>query len=122
MSVRERRHRRVSSHRDVINGAHGGSASPNNDNACMETINGDDDADLRDRIDPRIEKEIEHLSKMSDSGVACVILEDLRKKRLRDPPALDPRSSSRTPSASTEPPYKTRYESSVYACRNILSI
>ena len=44
-----------------------------------------------------------------------VILEDLRKKRLQQM-LLDPRSSSRTPSASAEPPYRPRYDSPLFAC------
>jgi len=76
----------------------------------------DDDEDDKPPVDPRIEKDIELLSKMPDSGAAMIILEDLRKKQTLELPPLDPRSASRTPSAATEPPYKTRYESSIFAC------
>jgi len=65
--------------------------------------------------DVKTEREINELSKMTDSGAAMVILEDLRKKKL-EKSTLDPRSSSRTPSAATEPPYRPRYDSPVFAC------
>lgn len=64
---------------------------------------------------PKIEREIEELSKIPDSGAAKVILEQLKKKKY-ETPTLDPRSASRTPNAASEPPYKTRYESSIFAC------
>ena len=54
-------------------------------------------------VDKKIEKEIEELSKMTHSGAAKVILGDLKKMKT-DGPILDPRSASRTPNASVEPP------------------
>lgn len=65
----------------------------------------------------KMAKEINELSKMSDSGsgAAAVILRDLRKKR-SESPTLDPRNASRTPSAATEPPNKPRYETPYFAC------
>jgi len=73
----------------------------------------DDDDDVI--TDVKTEREINELSKMTDSGAAMVILEDLRKKKL-EKSTLDPRSSSRTPSAAMEPPYRPRYDSPVFAC------
>jgi len=67
------------------------------------------------KVDPRIDKDIEELSKLRESGAASVILKDLQRKKLEEP-VLDPRSASRTPSASIEPPYRTRYESPIFAC------
>ena len=66
--------------------------------------------------DPRIQRDIDELAKIKDSGVGKSIMKSLERKRDKSP-VLDPRSSSRTPSASKEPPYKTRYESPVFACK-----
>jgi len=121
--VRERRHRRALSYGEVVYDSASTGRGTNKDSlSSFQMVNGDDNDDELTHIDPRIEKEIEHLSKIPESGTARIILEDLRKKRLLDPLSLDPRSSSRTPSASTEPPYKTRYESSIYACKMFLYI
>lgn len=68
-----------------------------------------------DFADKKIERDIQELSKMSDSsGAAKVFLEDLKKLKMEGA-TLDPRSASRVPSAANEPPYKPRYESSVFA-------
>lgn len=64
---------------------------------------------------PKIEKEINELAKITNSGTAQMILEDLKKKQKLDPLKLDPRSSSRSRSAGVEPPQKTRFESPVFA-------
>ena len=74
-----------------------------------------DDVDEEMEVDVQTDREIKELSKMTDSGAAKVILEELRRKKL-EKASLDPRSSSRTPSASTEPPYRPRYDSSMFAC------
>ena len=66
-------------------------------------------------ISPKVQREINTLAKMTDSGTAQSILKDLQKT-LAEPVILDPRSASRTPSASHEPAFKTRYESSMFAC------
>ena len=71
------------------------------------------------KVDPRIEKDIEELSKLRESGAASVILRDLQRKKTEET-VLDPRSASRTPSASLEPPYRTRYESPIFACKTRL--
>jgi hypothetical protein len=65
--------------------------------------------------DQKMTKEINELSKMTDSGAAAVILRDLRKKR-SESPTLDPRNASRTPSAATEPSNKPRYDTPYFAC------
>jgi hypothetical protein len=71
--------------------------------------------DVSEQIaDVKMEKEIEELSKLKDSGAAKVILDDLKKKKL-EKSTLDPRSASRTPSAAMEPPYRPRYESPLFA-------
>lgn len=85
-------------------------------------LNGNDgDGDEIDQLSSlriiKVEKEIEELSKLSNSGAAKVMLDDLKKAKVREPRPLDPRSSSRTPSAAVEPPYKTRYESPIFACK-----
>lgn len=73
-----------------------------------------------DFADKKIERDIQELSKMSDSsGAAKVFLEDLKKLKMEGA-MLDPRSASRVPSAANEPPYKPRYESSVFACKQCL--
>jgi hypothetical protein len=77
----------------------------------------DDEVDGQENkpADPKIEREIEELSKLPSSGAAKVILGELKKKKYEHP-LLDPRSASRTPNADREPSYRTRYESSIYAC------
>ena len=77
-----------------------------------EYVNGTDSEQL---VDSKVTKEMEELAKIKDSGAAKVILEDLRKRQ-QEKSVLDPRSSSRTPSAATEPSYKPRYESPLFAC------
>lgn len=77
----------------------------------------DDDEDMA--VDVKTDREIKELSKMTDSGAAKVFLEDLRKKRL-EKASLDPRSSSRMPSAAAEPPYRPRYDSPLFACESVL--
>src|SRR6218665_3926693 len=107
--VREHRHRRKS-----------GSGSFHGDLA--NNIDNDDDDDSNERkVDPKIEKEIMELSKMPNSGAAKIILEGLKKKK-QEPLILDPRSASRSASASVEPPYKTRYESPIFACESKLNL
>ena len=88
---------------------HDGSGDHENN---YDDVNDDDDDML---VDVKTSREIEELSKMTDSGAAKVILEDLRKKQL-EKATLDPRSSSRMPSAAAEPPYKPRYDSPLFAC------
>jgi len=120
--LRDHRHRRKSSkgsRGDAVDGR-ASTTSENKENHnghanhCDEDVY-EDDEDDKPPVDPRIEKDIEFLSKIPDSGAARIIMEDLKKKMNLEPQPLDPRSSSRTPSASLEPPYRTRYESSVFA-------
>jgi len=68
------------------------------------------------KVDPQLEKDIEELSKLRESGAASVILRDLQRKKTEES-VLDPRSASRTPSAAAEPPYRPRYESPIFACK-----
>lgn len=65
--------------------------------------------------DEKVTKEIDELSKMTDSGAAAVILKDLKKFR-SESPTLDPRNAAMTPSATLEPLRKPRYESPFFAC------
>jgi len=74
-----------------------------------------DKPDEKGDQDPRIQKNIDELNKVGDSGMGRGIMRGLERKRDTSP-TLDPRSASRTPSAKVEPPYKTRYESPVFAC------
>jgi len=76
---------------------------------------GEDGDDAEMEVDVKTNREIAELSKMKDSGAAQVILEELRKKKL-EKTTLDPRSSSRMPSAAAEPPYRPRYDSPLFAC------
>jgi len=84
----------------------------NNIDNSDDNIYGDDEEMA---VDVQTEREIAELSKMTDSGAAKVILDDLRKKKL-EKSSLDPRSSSRMPSAAAEPPYRPRYDSALFAC------
>ena len=65
--------------------------------------------------DEKVTKEIDELSKMTDSGAAAVILRDLKKKRAESP-TLDPRNASMTPSGALETHHKLRYEQPFFAC------
>lgn len=62
----------------------------------------------------KVSKEIDELSKMTDSGAAAVILRDLKKKRSVSP-TLDPRFASMTPSAALETHCKPRYDQPYFA-------
>lgn len=65
--------------------------------------------------DEKVTKEIDELTKMTDSGAAAFILRDLKKKRAESP-TLDPRNASMTPSAALETHHKLRYELPYFAC------
>ncbi|XP_074642089.1 uncharacterized protein LOC141899598 isoform X3 [Tubulanus polymorphus] len=88
----------------------------------LNTKIGNEDDDEEDEgvfeDDPKIQREIEEISKYNKSGISQVILRDLeekkKKKRSKSPP-LDPWRASRTPSADHEPEYKTRYDSPIFA-------
>ena len=69
-------------------------------------------------LDVKTAREMAELSKMTDSGAAKMFLEELRKKSL-EKSSLDPRSSSRMPSAAAEPPYRPRYDSPLFACESL---
>ena len=67
-------------------------------------------------LDPKTAREMAELCKINEeSGAARAVLMEMERQRAESP-RLDPRSSSRTPAADREPPYKTRYESSLFAC------
>uniref|UniRef100_A0A336LYN1 CSON008204 protein n=1 Tax=Culicoides sonorensis TaxID=179676 RepID=A0A336LYN1_CULSO len=71
----------------------------------------------KDEIDEKLNKEQEELQKIN-SGMGAVILKDLKehaKYRRWKQSHLDPRNSSRTPSAAKEPMYRLRYESPIGA-------
>ena len=88
------------------------------DNADADYDDDDDVVDGDVVADVQTDREIHELSKMTDSGAAKVFLEDLRKKKL-EKASLDPRSSSRTPSAAAEPPFRPRYDSPLFACESV---
>jgi len=97
---------------------HAVSTSSDKENVPLsDSADVDDDEVVDDDVvaDVKTDREIEELSKMTDSGAAKVFLEDLRKKKL-EKAKLDPRSSSRTPSAAAEPPFRPRYDSPLFAC------
>ena len=72
--------------------------------------------------DPKTDLELRTLASISDdSGAAKVILQEIQKTRTEGV-SLDPISASRTPSASYEPHYATRYENPVFACKYHLSL
>jgi len=82
-----------------------------------DVVDGDkENREVPVKVDPQMEKDIAELSKLRESGAASVILRDLQRKKTEET-VLDPRSASRTPSASSEPPYRTRYESPIFACK-----
>lgn len=81
---------------------------------------GEDEEEV-ERIDPKTQREIDTLSKIRDSGAAQSVLIEIAKKRAQGP-TLDPRSASRVPNADHEPTSKTRYESSMFACKCMITI
>lgn len=77
----------------------------------------DEEEEAVDGDDPKLKKEEEELTKIS-SGIGKVFLQDIKereKMRQWKQRHLDPRNASRTPSASKEPGFKMRYESSLNA-------
>ncbi|XP_033756853.1 actin-binding LIM protein 1-like isoform X1 [Pecten maximus] len=66
--------------------------------------------------DPKIQKEIDELSKFKDtSGIGSIIYKELEERRVMPVKALDPWKSSRAPNAKYEPKYVTRYQSPMFA-------
>jgi len=98
------------------NGVNTGSDKENIQHDGHDVVDDEMEDDVME-ADVKTDREIHELSKMTDSGAAMVILEDLRKKKL-EKASLDPRSSSRTPSAAAEPPYRPRYDSPLFACEH----
>lgn len=91
---------------------HNGDVVDANDN--KENESGDTET-----LDPKTVREINELSKISTSGAAQFMLEELKKKKVTESRDLDPISSSRTPSAAAEPFKRTRYESPIFACEQV---
>ena len=78
----------------------------------------DDDENDRPPLDAKTVKEMEHLAKMRDSGAAQAMLQEMERRRKTETLVpVDPRSASRTPSATHEPGFGTRYESPIFACQ-----
>lgn len=66
--------------------------------------------------DPKIQKEIDELSKFkNESGIGTIIYKELEERRTMPVKALDPWKSSRAPNAKYEPKYVTRYQSPMFA-------
>uniref|UniRef100_A0A183AGB8 HP domain-containing protein n=1 Tax=Echinostoma caproni TaxID=27848 RepID=A0A183AGB8_9TREM len=66
----------------------------------------------------QIDSEIETLKRLGESsGITVALIQELQASKLIHArgPDLDPVSASRSPSANTEPGYKTRYERHVFA-------
>ncbi|TPP67214.1 Dematin [Fasciola gigantica] len=66
----------------------------------------------------QIDSEIETLKRLGESsGITAALIQELQASKLVHArgPDLDPVSASRSPSANTEPGYKTRYERHVFA-------
>lgn len=76
----------------------------------------EDDDDEQIIEDPKIQKEIDELSKFKDqSGIGSIICKELEERRVMPVKALDPWKSSRAPNAKYEPKYVTRYQSPMFA-------
>lgn len=81
-------------------------------------IDNDDDDDNKLRVDEKLEKDINFISKIKDtSGMAQALLEELRiqEKIISKQLPLDPWKASRSPSAAIEPPRRCRFESPTFA-------
>lgn len=86
------------------------------DGSKVKTDVEDSDEEEEPPKDPKTDRELQTLARISvSSGAAKVILQELQKTRT-EAVKLDPISSSRTPSANYEPPFSTRYENPVFAC------
>lgn len=80
---------------------------------------GEKDSDEEDDMpqeDPKIQKEIEELSKFKDtSGMGKIIYKELEERKSQPMKLLDPWKASRVPNADYEPKYSTRYQSPMFA-------
>lgn len=78
----------------------------------------DDDDDQQLQQDPKIQKEIDELSKFKDtSGIGSIICKELEVRRQAPKKPMDPWKASRVPSAKHEPKYQTRFQSPMFACK-----
>eukprot|EP00914_Ancora_sagittata_P000107 GHVO01000514.1.p1 GENE.GHVO01000514.1~~GHVO01000514.1.p1 ORF type:complete len:463 (+),score=66.78 GHVO01000514.1:206-1390(+) len=83
--------------------------------ASMDEGPGSEEEEEEAPTDPKTDREVQTLTRISsDSGAAKVILQEIQKTK-KEGIKLDPISASRTPSASKEPPFATRYENPVFA-------
>ena len=81
-------------------------------------LNGDRDDDEEVEEDPKIQRELDEISKIKDeSGMGKVIFQELAELKHKPPKAVDPWKASRVPSAKYEPRYHTRYQSPMFACK-----
>ncbi|XP_052098533.1 actin-binding LIM protein 1-like isoform X3 [Mytilus californianus] len=80
---------------------------------------GEKDEDSDDEAppeDPKIQREIEELSKFKDSsGIGKIIYKELEERKAQPMKLLDPWKASRVPGADHEPKYCTRYQSPMFA-------
>ena len=78
----------------------------------------DDDDDDSDLEDPKIQRELDEISKIkNESGIGSVIYKELTERKILPHKALDPWKASRAPNAKYEPRYRTRYQSPMFACK-----
>ncbi|XP_041371318.1 actin-binding LIM protein 1-like isoform X2 [Gigantopelta aegis] len=76
----------------------------------------DDDEDDSEVEDPRIQRELEEISKIkNESGIGSVIYKELTERKILPHKPLDPWKASRAPNAKYEPRYRTRYQSPMFA-------
>lgn len=76
----------------------------------------DDEDDEEVVQDPKIERELEEISKIKDeSGIGKVIFRELAELKQKPAKPVDPWKASRVPSAKYEPRYHTRYQSPMFA-------
>ncbi|KAL7064364.1 hypothetical protein AAHC03_05644 [Spirometra sp. Aus1] len=76
-----------------------------------------DDADSQE--DLSIDASIESPSELAQSsGIGRAIQLEEKRRTVRSHQPLDPVSASRTPNASSEPPFKTRYATHSFACNS----
>lgn len=78
----------------------------------------EDSDDEAPQEDPKIQREIEELSKFKDtSGIGKIIYKELAERKAQPMKLLDPWKASRVPGADHEPKYCTRYQSPMFACK-----
>ncbi|XP_076461361.1 uncharacterized protein LOC143293897 isoform X2 [Babylonia areolata] len=76
----------------------------------------DDDDEEEVTTDPKIQREMEEISKIKDeSGIGQIIFQELTELKQKPSKPMDPWKASRVPSAKYEPRYHTRYQSPMFA-------